>query len=67
MKAKRRVILTITKAYEFITMSDSDTEAIEKAELVAHRRLKQKKKHVEGELTMTELVKEEKWRFVVKS
>lgn len=63
MSTYRKVILTITKKYELTVPSDSDDEAIDKAQVVADRRLVKNKKKVEGEINMTELKDKEHWKW----
>jgi hypothetical protein len=65
MSDRRMVRLTITKVYDFVVNSDDVSQAKDKCELVAHRRLVKNLKKIEGELEMKEMKSLERWSWKV--
>jgi hypothetical protein len=51
--------------YDFVVNSDDVSQAKDKCELVAHRRLVKNLKKIEGELEMKEMKSLERWSWKV--
>ena len=64
MSKQMIVRLEVTKIYEFTLMAEDTTEALERCELVADRRLRKHLKQVEGEIPMKEL-SQDNWKFKI--
>jgi hypothetical protein len=64
-----KIHLKITKTYEFTVEADEDSIAIEKAELIAHRRKidPNQTERIEGEIAMIEVPDLEHWSWGIKN
>jgi hypothetical protein len=60
-----KVYLSITKVYIFNMPDTESSEAVDKASVVAERRLKKNMKKIEGEIDMREIKGLEKWHWEV--